>query len=151
TTTALAMPAASAAVPAPEATHASSDLAPAAAFGRRVFSDARTRTIAFGCLFALYAYIQPTGYRSAYPTLHDRLAFAHSFANNDALRLFYGYPYDPLTVAGYSAWRVGGTLAIAAAAFGLLAAVRALRAEEEAGRTELVLAGILGRCAMFVS
>jgi ABC-2 type transport system permease protein len=42
-------------------------------------------------------------------------------------------------VSGYTAWRVGGTLAIAAAAFGVLAAVRALRAEEDIGRMELVL------------
>jgi ABC-2 type transport system permease protein len=145
------VPAASAAVPAPGETRATSDLRPARALARRAFSDARTRTIAFGYLFALYAYIQPAGYRSAYPTLDDRLAFARSFANNDALRLFYGYPYDPLTVAGYSAWRVGGTLAIAAAVFGVLAAVRATRAEEDAGRMELVLSGILGRRAVFLS
>ncbi len=123
----------------------------AEALARRAFRDARTRTIAFAYLFALYAYIQPAGYRHAYPTLRDREAFAHSFAGNDALRLFYGYPYDVRTVSGYSAWRVGGTLAIAAAVFGVLAAVRALRAEEDAGRAELVLAGGVGRARMFGS
>ena len=112
---------------------------------RRTFRDARTRTLAFGYLFAIYAYLQPAGYRNAYPTLSGRLGFAHSFADNAALRLFYGYPYDLLTVTGYSAWRVGGTLAIVAAAFGLLAAVRALRTEEDTGRMELILAGPLGR------
>ena len=56
-----------------------------------------------------------------------------------------------MTVGGYAAWRVGGTLAIAAAIFGVLAAVRALRAEEEAGRTELVLAGAVSRLAAFRS
>jgi ABC-2 type transport system permease protein len=124
---------------------------PAAVLARRAFRDARARTIAFGYLFALYAYIQPVGYRHAYPTLSDRLAFVHSFASNDALRLFYGYPYDPLTVGGYSAWRVGGTLAILAAVFGLLAAVRALRGEEDSGRTELVLAGAVGRRTAYLS
>ncbi len=117
----------------------------------RAFKDARTRTIAFAYLFALYAYIQPAGYRHAYPTLAGREAFAHSFANNDALRLFYGYPYDVTAVSGYSAWRVGGTLAIAAAVFGVLAAVRALRTEEEAGRAELVLAGIVGRSTVYLA
>ncbi|HEV7162577.1 MAG TPA: ABC transporter permease subunit [Solirubrobacteraceae bacterium] len=123
----------------------SSALGPAWALVRRALRDARTRTIAFAYLFALYAYIQPVGYRSAYPTLTDRLGFVHSFAGNDAIRLFYGYPYDPLTVGGYCAWRVGGTLAIAAAVFGVLAAVRALRTEEEAGRSELVLGAPVGR------
>jgi ABC-2 type transport system permease protein len=121
------------------------------ALARRAFRDARTRTIAFGYLFAAYAYIQPVGYRHAYPTLSDRLAFAHSFASNDALRLFYGYPYSLLTVSGYSAWRVGGTLAILAAVFGLLAAVRALRSEEDTGRMELILAGAVGRRTAYLS
>lgn len=62
--------------------------------------------------------------------------------------LFYGKAYDLLTVGGYSAWRVGGTLAIFAAVFGMLAAVR-LRAEEDAGRAEIVLALAVGRGTVF--
>jgi len=118
---------------------------------RRAFMDARVRTIAFAYVFAVYAYIQPAGFRSAYPTLADRIMFAHSFAGNDAIRLFYGFPYDPVTIGGYSAWRVGGTLAIAAAVFGVLAAVRALRAEEDAGRMELILAGVIPRRTAFLA
>lgn len=118
---------------------------------RRAIRDARVRTLAFAYLFALYAFVEAAGYRSAYPTLADRIAFAHSFAGNAAVRLFYGYPYDPLTVAGYSAWRVGGTLAIVAAVFGVLAGVRALRTEEDTGRSEVVLAGIVGRRGAYVS
>ena len=91
---------------------------------RRAFLDARIRTIAFAYVFAVYSYIQPVGYRNAYPTLPDRLAFAHSLGNNKGLRLLYGDPHDIVTVGGYTAWRVGGVLAIAAALFGLLAAVR---------------------------
>jgi ABC-2 type transport system permease protein len=112
---------------------------------RRTFLDARTRTAAFAYIFAVYGWLQAAGYHSAYPTLADRLAFARTFAGNDAIRLFYGYPYDVVSIGGYSAWRVGGTLALAAAAFGVLAAVRALRAEEDAGRTDLVLAAAIGR------
>jgi ABC-2 type transport system permease protein len=130
---------------------ASADLGPAGALARRAFRDARVRTLAFAYTFAIYAYIQPVGYRHAYPTLLERLAFARSFAGNDALRLFYGYPFDVQTVAGYSAWRVGGTLAIAAAAFGVLAAVRALRTEEDAGRVELILSEAVGRGTYFLS
>ncbi len=126
-------------------------LAPVRALARRAFRDARTRTIAFGYLFAVIAYIQPIGYRNAYPMLSSRLAFAHSFAENKAIRLFYGVPHNLLTVAGYTAWRVGGTLAIFAAVFGLLAAVRALRTEEDTGRMELVLAGPVGRRTAYLS
>ena len=42
-------------------------------------------------------------------------------------------------------------MALAAAVFGILAAVRALRAEEDAGRTEIVLAGVVGRSTAFMS
>jgi ABC-2 type transport system permease protein len=119
------------------------------ALTRQFLRDARVRTISFAYIFAAYAYVQPAGYRNAYPTLNDRLGVARSFAENKGLRHFYGQPHAVETGRGYTAWRVGGTLAIAAAAFGLFAAVRALRAEEDAGRTELVLAGGLGRSTLF--
>jgi ABC-2 type transport system permease protein len=115
------------------------------ALARRALRDARVRTISFGYLFAFYAYLQPVAYRDGYKTLSSRVAFARAFADNKAVRLFYGEPHDLLTVSGYAAWRVGGTLAIFAAIFGLLAAVRATRAEEDAGRAELVLASAVGR------
>lgn len=124
---------------------------PGAAYARRIFGDARVRTIGFAYAFAIYAFIQPYGYRVAYPTVRDRLTFATSFGANRGLRIFYGEPFNLVTVGGYSAWRVGGTLAIAAAVFGLLAGVRALRAEEEDGRLELVLAGQLTRTAAYVA
>jgi ABC-2 type transport system permease protein len=124
---------------------------PTAALVRRAFLDARTRTVAFAYIFAVYSWVQAAAFHHTYPTLADRVAFARSFAGNAAIRLFYGYPYHVVTVGGYSAWRVGGTLALAAAVFGLLAAVRALRAEEDAGRAEIVLAGVVGRRLAFTS
>lgn len=122
-----------------------------AALVRRAARDARARTIGFGYLFAAISYVEPIAYRHTYPTLLDRVKFAHSFANNKAVVLFYGKAYDLLTVGGYSAWRVGGTLAIFAAVFGMLAAVRALRAEEESGRSEVLLAGVLTRGTMLAA
>jgi len=115
------------------------------AVARRTLRDARVRTISFAYLFAAVAFIQPISYRHTYPTISDRLSFAHAFGTNKAVVLFYGKAYDLLTVGGYSAWRVGGTLSLFAAVFGLLAAVRAMRADEDTGRAELLLAGIIGR------
>lgn len=112
---------------------------------RQALRDARVRTVVFGYLFAVYSYIQPVGYRHTYPTSADRQAFAGSFAGNPGLRLLYGQPHQIDTTAGYTAWRVGGVLAIAAAVFGLLAAVRVFRADEESGRTEVVLAAPVSR------
>jgi polyether ionophore transport system permease protein len=115
------------------------------AIARRTFADSRIRTGAFASFFALYAYANAAGYRHTYPTLEDRVAFARSFGTNKAVELFYGAPHDLLSVGGFTAWRFGGFTAIIAGIWGLLAAVRALRAEEDAGRQELVLAGVVSR------
>jgi ABC-2 type transport system permease protein len=122
---------------------------PVGALARRTFRDARIRTIGFVYLFAIASILNPVAYRHTYSTLAERLAFAHSFGHNKAVVLFYGKAYDLLTVGGYSAWRTGGILTILAAIYGLLAGVRALRAEEDAGRAELVLAAPVSRGAVY--
>ncbi len=124
---------------------------PSAAVARRTLADSRTRTIAFALLFAGLAAANAVGYRKTYPTVADRLRFVHAFGANKSVRLFYGVPHDLLTTGGYVAWRVGGTLSIFAAVWGLLAAVRAMRTEEDAGRQELVLAGVIGRGGAFAA
>jgi len=124
---------------------------PAGALIGRAFRDARTLTVVFTYLFAVYSFVQPVGYRRVYTTPVSREDFARSFGTNPGLRLLYGEPHNVATISGYTAWRVGGVLAIAAAIFGVLAAVRALRGEEEAGRTELVLAGLVSRRTAYLS
>jgi polyether ionophore transport system permease protein len=118
---------------------------PAGALVQRAIRDARMLTVVFTYLFLVYSFIQPVGYRRVYTTAVSREEFARSFGTNPGLRLLYGEPHNVATVDGYTAWRVGGVLAIVAAVFGLLASVRALRGEEEAGRAELTLAGIVSR------
>ncbi|HEX4526232.1 MAG TPA: hypothetical protein VH108_05765 [Gaiellaceae bacterium] len=122
----------------------------ARAIARRSFADTRGRTIAFAALFLFIAAANVVGYRRSYPTTAERLSFARSFGSNKAVELFYGSPHDLLSVGGYAAWRVGGVGSIIAGIFGLLAAVRALRAEEDAGRQELVLAGTVSRRAAYL-
>ena len=123
----------------------------ARALAWRALADSRVRNLSFFALFALVAYANVVGYRSTYPTVRSRLAFAHAFGANASVRLFYGRPYDLLTVGGYSAWRIGGFVAIFAAMWGVLAAVRALRGEEDTGRHEIVLAGLLTRRAAYLA
>jgi ABC-2 type transport system permease protein len=123
-------------------------MAAAEAIARRTLRDARTRTIAFALAFLFGAAAQGASYRSAYPTLEDRLNLARTFGSNQAVRLLYGVPHDLLTVGGFMSWRLG-SLTIFAGLFGVLAAVRALRAEEEAGRQDLVLSGVVGRATAF--
>ncbi len=121
------------------------------AVARRALADSRIRTLCFALLFAGISAANVVGYRKTYPTVADRLRFVHAFGANKSVRLFYGVPHDLLTTGGYAAWRVGGILSIFAAAWGLLAAVRAMRTEEDAGRQELVLAGIVGRGGAFAA
>ena len=121
------------------------------ALARRTLADSRTRTLSFALLFAFVAVANVVGYRKTYPTLEDRIRFAASFGANKSIRLFYGVPHDLLSVGGYTAWRFSGFMSLFAAMWGLLAAVRAMRTEEDAGRQELVLAGAVGRGAAFVA
>jgi ABC-2 type transport system permease protein len=120
----------------------------AKAIAGQTLRDARTRTITFALLFFWGAAAQGLAYPKAYPTIADRLQFARSFGDNQAVRLLYGVPHDLLTVGGYMSWRLGA-LTIFSALFGVLAAVRALRAEEEAGRQDLVFSGVVGRTTAF--
>jgi ABC-2 type transport system permease protein len=126
-------------------------MATASAIAWRAFADSRVRTIAFALLFFASAVTQATAYREGYPTRAERLDFAHSVGANDAARLLYGAPHDLLSVGGYVSWRVGGSLAVFAALWGLLGAVRALRAEEDAGRTELLLSNTVGRPRLYLA
>src|SRR5262249_49338006 len=116
----------------------------------RTFADARTRTLTFALLFFGYALAQGVGYTRAFPTQADRENFVR-LGENPALRLFYGTPHHLETLGGYASYRVGGITSLVAAFIGLLAAVRALRSEEESGRQELVLAGAISRPAAFWS
>jgi ABC-2 type transport system permease protein len=124
---------------------------PAGALFDRAFRDGRVLTVIFAYVFVIYSFIQPVGYRRVYTTAASRAAFARGFGSNPGLRLLYGEPHNVATISGYTAWRVGGVLAIVAAVYGLLASVRALRGEEDAGRTELALAGIVSRRAAYAS
>jgi ABC-2 type transport system permease protein len=126
-------------------------VAGASAIARRAFADARVRTISFALLFFVAALTQATAYREGYPTLAERERFARSVGGNDAARLLYGTPHDLLGTGGYVSWRVGGTTAVLAALFGLLGAVRAMRAEEDSGRADLVLSGVVGRRSAFLA
>ena len=123
----------------------------ASAIARRTLADSRIRDGCFAAFFLLFAFANPVGYRHTYPTLRDRLAFAHSFGTNKTVELFYGVPHDLLSVGGFTAWRFGGFAVLLTAIWGLVAAVRALRGEEDTGRQELVLAAAVSRRTAFLS
>jgi ABC-2 type transport system permease protein len=124
---------------------------PSSAVALRVARDARTRALSFGALFFAVVWANAAGYKSTYPHLEDRVKLVANFADNKAARMLYGVGHALVTVGGYTAWRAGGLLALFAGLFGIFAAARAMRGEEDAGRAELVLAGALTRTGAFVA
>lgn len=88
-----------------------------------------------------------SAYRS---TISDDAAgreVAAALAANPTMRAMLGPPFDLLTVGGFTMFRVGGFTAMMAAIMAVLGVIRATRAEEEIGRTELLRAGSIGRHA----
>lgn len=82
-----------------------------------------------------------------YPTQADRDEFAASIEDNPALVAIRGAARGLDTLGGQVAWQVGGIAMIAAGLMSILLVVRHTRADEESGRTELVLSAPVGRYA----
>ena len=91
----------------------------------------------FGAAVASSAY----GYARLYPTAASRAKLAASFSGNAGIAAVLGPARRIETVAGFTAWRIGVVLTVIGAIWGLLAATRMLRGEEDAGRWELFLSG----------
>ena len=100
-------------------------------------------------LYALTAVVASTGY--SYGKLYDsraaRLSFASAVATNGSTLAFYGHVYHADSIGGLTAWRLSGIGAALTSALIVLLVVRHTRADEEAGRLELICAGVVGRYA----
>ena len=87
------------------------------------------------------------GYDKLYDTTTARLDFAAGVRNNGSTLAFYGHVYNGGTTGGLVSWRVAGIGVALTGLMSILLVVRHTRAEEEAGRLELVSAGVVGRYA----
>ncbi len=81
-----------------------------------------------------------------YPDEASRAALAGGIAANPAFLVITG-PISDTSIGGVSAWRMGVIGGIFVSLMALFTVIRRTRADEEAGRTELVAAGVLGRAA----
>ena len=81
-----------------------------------------------------------------YPTAADRAQLAASAGRNPALVFLYGRLWGD-SLGAVSAWRYGVWAAIFAALMSVFLVVRHTRADEEAGRLELVGSAAVGRLA----
>lgn len=68
-----------------------------------------------------------------------------SMTANPTMRAMLGPPFELSTAGGFTVWRVGTFVATMAGIMAILGVVRSTRADEEEGRTELLLSGSLGR------
>jgi ABC-2 type transport system permease protein len=85
------------------------------------------------------------GFAELYPTAADRQRFADASGDNAALVALYGPVFDA-SVGALVAWRVS-IAAVVVGLISLLTVIRHTRAEEEAGRRELLGSTVVGRHA----
>lgn len=88
-----------------------------------------------------------TALAKLFPSAESRALFATELTGNPALLALIGPLFDATTIGGLTAWRLGGIGAVVVALVSLLTVVRHTRAEEEAGRRELLGSAAVGRHA----
>ena len=104
----------------------------------------------WGLLFGVMIAATEATYTTTFPTAASRAKLALSVQGNAGFEAVFGPIRRMDTVAGYTAYKVGITLIILAAIWGLVIATRVLRGEEDAGRWELLLSGQTTRGAAAV-
>lgn len=104
---------------------------------RRLWVTATVWAVAFGGTVAASA----LSYVDSFPDQASRQQLAASTSNDTGLAILLGPTAGIGTVGGYTVYKCFAFLTTIGAVWGLLAATRLLRGEEDAGRWQLVLAG----------
>jgi ABC-2 type transport system permease protein len=89
-------------------------------------------------------------FRKLYPTTASRLSLATTGEGNPALRFLYGR-LDGTSIGALTTWRIGMWAGLFAALATIFLVIRHTRADEEAGRLELVGSAAVGRLAALVA
>jgi len=99
-------------------------------------------------IYVLTAVVASTAYsfKGLYPTGPERAALAASLRGNPSLTALAGPVYGD-SLGALTMWKVGLAAAVGAALMGIFTVIRHTRADEEAGRLELVGSTVLGRQA----
>ncbi len=82
-----------------------------------------------------------------YPTAEERLQLVAILSGNPALTALLGPLQNPLSTGGLTAWRIGVGVVLVLGLVNIFTVTRHVRAEEQAGRAELLLAGRSARVA----
>ena len=94
----------------------------------------------------LFVVATASSFDQLYKTAAERAKFAADVATNGAFKALYGPVYDAST-GGLTAWRCAGGAVLLTGLMSLLLVVRHTRGDEEAGRSELLGAAVVGRYA----
>ena len=91
------------------------------------------------CVYVIVIMVAVNGYefRKLYPTAAGRQSLAATSESNPALRFLYG-TLDGSSLGSLTVWRIGVWAALFAALAAVFLVIRHTRADEEAGRLELV-------------
>jgi ABC-2 type transport system permease protein len=95
----------------------------------------------WGLVFGLFVVSSVTNFTTLADTAAQRAKLAQTFGSNAGMHALFGAARHLDTVAGFTAWRSLGVLSLLGAVWGMLAAARLTRGEEDAGRWEMLLAG----------
>jgi ABC-2 type transport system permease protein len=108
----------------------------------------RDRILAAGWIGFLVLLVTGTAaqYDGLFPTAQERADFVAEVGDNAALRAFTGVLHGD-DLGNLLMWKVGDIAFSLLGLATLMTVIRHTRAEEEAGRTELLAAGVLGRFA----
>jgi ABC-2 type transport system permease protein len=103
-------------------------------------------------VYVITAAVAGTAYafKKLYPTEAGRAALAAAGGSNPALRFLYGR-LDGDSIGSLTTWRYGAWAGIFAALLAIFVVIRHTRADEEAGRLELVGSAVVGRQAALVA
>jgi polyether ionophore transport system permease protein len=95
----------------------------------------------WGLVFGLYVYDNAYAFDTIAKTAALRTQLLTAMASNAGLKALLGDTQQITTRGGFTDWRAIGVTTLVASIWGLLAATKAFRGEEAAGRWELFLAG----------
>ncbi|MEV6911210.1 ABC transporter permease [Amycolatopsis sp. NPDC051071] len=90
-------------------------------------------------------------YETLYPTAAERTGLTAGMGANPSLSLIYGPAFDLSTAGGFTAWRLGGFLALVIGLMAVFTVTRHTRAEEDSGRAELLASAVVGRYALLTA
>ena len=88
-----------------------------------------------------------TAFEGLFPDAAAIEALSSSIGSNPAFAILLGRAYDLTTAGGFTTWRAVGIASLFLSLMAVFTVVRHTRAEEDAGRTELVASGVVGRHA----